>query len=255
MNNQNRKSILILLIIQTIITIVYGFCLVSMVLVKLRNNEIQGFVDTLIHFLPEFIILISSLAPQFVLILKHKIHSQDGEILPLLFTVTSLQASFIIVDATRAFGYLFLYPELLLVVERFSILGSAALMLISALRYYGYSSSNISYYTASFLGACFILSCIVPMSSIHGKMTITTSSYEIYIQIAIVAMYLATIITFMITAIKDKTSLNVKRSIAFIAMAIGLYLSLFGNLYTAIAATLLYLPGAIILVRNAGDSL
>lgn len=255
MNNQNRKSILFLLVIQTIITTVYGFCLVSMVLVSLRGNDIQVFIDNLIKFLPEFIILLASLTPQFALLLKHKIHSQDGEILPLLFTITSLQASFIIVDAAKALGYLFVYPELLLVVERFSILGTASLMLISALRYYGYSSSNISYYTAAFLGVCFILSSIVPMSSIHGKMTITTSSYEIYIQIAIIAIYLATIVTFLISAFKDKTSLNVKRSIAFIALALGLYLSLFENLYTAFATIVLYISGSIILVRNAGDSL
>ena len=201
------------------------------------------------------VVLICSLWPQAALIFKHKLHSQDGEIMPMLFTFSAMQASLIVVDAVEAMGYIFVYPEALLVIQRFSLLGTAALFLLSSLRYYGFSSSNIGMYTFLFLAVSLLISAMVPFSSYHGRMSTMTPGYEMYVQLVVIVLYAVAIITFIMTAVKDKTSLNVKRSIAFIMMGISIYLAYFNHIYTAATSIVLALPATVILVLNAGDSL
>ena len=154
-----------------------------------------------------------------------------------------------------ASGYLFLFPYQLIVLQRFSLLSSASMFLLSSLRYYGFSSSNIGLYNFVFLAVPFLLSAIIPFSSYEGQTLIYSSFYEVYLEIAITIIYVASIITFIFLAIKDKTSLNVKRSISFIFISIGLYLSQINELWAAITSSALYIIGTIILVINAGDSL
>ena len=98
--------------------------------------------------------------------------------MPLLFTVTAFQASLIVVDAIEAMGYIFVFPEALLVIQRFSILATAALFLLSSLRYYGFSSSNMGMYTFLFLSVSLLISAMVPFSSYHGRMSTMTPGYE-----------------------------------------------------------------------------
>ena len=229
MQNQNRKTI------------------VSLLVVQIASN--------LLDYLPHLVVLICSLWPQAALIFKHKLHSQDGEIMPMLFTFSAMQASLIVVDAVEAMGYIFVYPEALLVIQRFSLLGTAALFLLSSLRYYGFSSSNIGMYTFLFLAVSLLISAMVPFSSYHGRMSTMTPGYEMYVQLVVIVLYAVAIITFIMTAVKDKTSLNVKRSIAFIMMGISIYLAYFNHIYTAATSIVLALPATVILVLNAGDSL
>ena len=175
--------------------------------------------------------------------------------MPLLFTVTAFQASLIVVDAIEAMGYIFVFPEALLVIQRFSLLATAALFLLSSLRYYGFSSSNMGMYTFLFLAVSLLISALVPFSSYHGRMSTMTPGYEMYIQIVIIVLYVITIITFIMTAVKDRTSLNVKRSIAFIMLALSIYFAYFNLIYTAVTSIVLAIPATVILVINAGDSL
>ena len=175
--------------------------------------------------------------------------------MPMLFTFSAMQASLIVVDAVEAMGYIFVYPEALLVIQRFSLLGTAALFLLSSLRYYGFSSSNIGMYTFLFLAVSLLISAMVPFSSYHGRMSTMTPGYEMYVQLVVIVLYAVAIITFIMTAVKDKTSLNVKRSIAFIMMGISIYLAYFNHIYTVATSIVLALPATVILVLNAGDSL
>ena len=82
-----------------------------------------------------------------------------------------------------------------------------------------------------------------------------TPGYEMYIQFVIIVLYVVAIITFIMTAIKDRTSLNVKRSIAFIMLGLSIYFAYFNLIYTAVASIVLAIPATVILVINAGDSL
>lgn len=255
MQYQNRKTIATLLVVQTIITVVYAFSLFEVCLFYFREGGFTGIKEPLLNYFPHLVILICSIWPQAALLFKHKLHSQDGEIMPLLFTVTAFQASLIVVDAIEAMGYIFVFPEALLVIQRFSLLATAALFLLSSLRYYGFSSSNMGMYTFLFLAVSLLISALVPFSSYHGRMSTMTPGYEMYIQIVIIVLYVITIITFIMTAVKDRTSLNVKRSIAFIMLALSIYFAYFNLIYTAVTSIVLAIPATVILVINAGDSL
>ena len=240
---------------QIAITLLYSFALIEVLLFSYNQEGWIGLQSNLLDYLPHLVVLICSLWPQAALIFKHKLHSQDGEIMPMLFTFSAMQASLIVVDAVEAMGYIFVYPEALLVIQRFSLLGTAALFLLSSLRYYGFSSSNIGMYTFLFLAVSLLISAMVPFSSYHGRMSTMTPGYEMYVQLVVIVLYAVAIITFIMTAVKDKTSLNVKRSIAFIMMGISIYLAYFNHIYTAATSIVLALPATVILVLNAGDSL
>ena len=102
MQNQNRKTIVSLLVVQIAITLFYAFGLGEVLFFSFTTDGWNEVKNNLLDYLPHLVILVCSLWPQAALIFKHKLHSQDGEIMPLLFTVTALQASLIVVDAIES---------------------------------------------------------------------------------------------------------------------------------------------------------
>ena len=254
MQNQNRKSIFYQLLFQAVVTALYAVGFVEILILKGREGGLEALIDPTIRYLPFQIILICSLLPQISLLIKHKLHSQDGEILPLLFTSVILQACIIVVEALDSMGYFFEYPLQLLILERFSLLAAAVMFLVSSLRYFGFSSSHIGLYNLAFLAVAFLISAAIPVSSYMGDTEINMSIYEVYLQIAVVAIYITCVVTFIIIAVKDKTSLNIKRSISFILLIGGLYASHLNLLWSAVLSPVLYITGTIILVVNVGDS-
>lgn len=255
MQNQNRKNLLLQLFLQIVILFLYAFAFINILVARSNADGIDGVKEVLTKYSPFLVILISSLFPELSLLIKHKLHSQDGEIIPFLFTITSLQASLIAQDAFSAMGFYFDYPLALLVLQRFSLLATAAIFLLSSLRYYGFSSSYMGLYNFVFLAFSFSLSVIIPVSSYKTEMTITSSLYEVYLQLAVLLVYVAAIVTLVIIEFKDKTILNIKRSIAFISLAIGIYVYPFNTLWTSIISPVFYILGTVILVIDAGDSL
>ena len=254
MQNQNRKSIVYQLIFQSFVTAFYAVGLVNILIRSGREGGFEALIEPVIEYLPLQIILICSLLPQISLLIKHKLHSQDGEILPVLFTSVILQACIIIVDALDSMGYFFEYPLQLLVLERFSLLAAASMFLVSSLRYFGFSSSHISLYNLAFLAVSFLISAAIPVSSYMGETGINMSLYEVYLQILVLIIYITAVVTFIVIAVKDKTALNIKRSIAFILLIGGLYTSHISLLWSAILSPVLYITGTVILVVNVGDS-
>ncbi len=255
MQNQNRKNLLLQLFIQTVILVLYALFFVNILLAASSVDGFDGVKEVAVKYTPFLIILIASLFPEFSLLIKHKLHSQDGEIIPFLFTITSLQASLIAQDGFSAMGYYFDYPLELLVLQRFSLIATATIFLLSSLRYYGFSSSHMGVYNFVFLAFSFSISILIPVSTYKTEMTITSSLYEIYLQLAILLVYVAAITTLVIIEFKDKTVLNIKRSIAFISLAIGIYVYPFNTFWTSIISSVFYIVGTVILVIDAGDSL
>lgn len=255
MQTQNRKFILYQLFVQVVICALFVFALINVLIDAGQEGGIEGLLTPAVKYGPFLVVLVCSILPQASLLIKHKLHSQDGEILPLLFTIVALQACMIVTDALEALGYYFEFPFHLLVFQRFSLAATACLFLLSALRYFGFSSSHIGLYNFVFLAIPFFISAIIPVSSYHGETTITSSLYDAYLQAAIAIVYLVEITTFIIMAVKDKTALNIKRSIAFILLSIGNYFCLFNEIWSAVISPVFYVIGTVILVNNAGDSL
>ena len=152
-------------------------------------------------------------------------------------------------------GYYFDYPLELLILQRFSLIATASIFLLSCLRCYGFSSSHMGVYNFVFLAFSFSISLLIPVSTYKTEMKITSSLYEIYLQLAVLLVYAAAIVTLVIIEFKDKTVLNIKRSIAFISLAIGIYVYPFNTVPTSIISPVFYTLGTVILVIDAGDSL
>lgn len=252
--NQKRTQSLFLFL-QIIITLVYGAMIVHMTKILFERSP-NSYIDDIVSYLPQFVILLSSLIPQIVLRAKRKLHSQDGEIFPLLFTLIALQVTLVIPMYTEVTGLFVLDSTILVAVGRFSLLGTAALFLISALRYYGFSTSKIDIYTSAVLAASLLISIIAPVSSLKKEniMNMFNSRYDAYIQMAIILLYLATILTLLIFAIKDKSPVNTKRFLGFSLLIAGLYLSISYQFMAAIISSVLYLTGIIILTFNTGEA-
>ena len=254
MQTQNRKYILYQLLVQIMICVLYAFGLINVLIRAGQTEGIGGLLAPAVKYGPFLVVLICSILPQAALLIKHKLHSQDGEILPVLFTSVILQACIIIVDALDSIGYFFEYPLQLLVLERFSLLAAASMFLVSSLRYFGFSSSHIGLYNLAFLAVSFLISAAIPVSSYMGETDINMSLYEVYLQVLVLVIYITAVVTFIVIAVKDKTALNIKRSIAFILLIGGLYTSHIGLLWSAILSPVLYITGTVILVVNVGDS-
>lgn len=252
--NQKRVNTLFLLL-QIIITLVYGAMIVHMTKIIFEETP-NSYIDDVVSYLPQFVILLSSIIPQIALRVKRRLHSQDGEIYPLLFTIIAIQATLVIPKYTEVTGIFIVDSSILVSIGRFSLLGSAALFLISALRYYGFNSSKIDIYTSAVLAASLLISLFAPISSTkkENAMNVFNSQYDAYIQMATILLYVTTIITLLVFAIKDKSPINTRRFIGFTLIIVGLHLSTSYEFITAIISSVLYLTGIIILTFNTGES-
>ena len=88
----------------------------------------------------------------------------------------------------------------------------------------------------------------------ENAMNVFNSQYDAYIQMAIMLLYVTTIITLLVFAIKDKSPINTRRFIGFTLIIVGLHLSTSYEFITAIISSVLYLTGIIILTFNTGES-
>ena len=253
--NQKKVTQSFFLFLQIIITLVYGAIIVHMTQILYLANP-DSFIDEIITYLPQFVILVSSIIPQIVIRAKRKLHTQDGEIYPLLFTMVALQATLVIPKYSEVTEMFFVDPSVLAILGRFSLLGAAVLFLIASLRYYGFNSSKIDHYIFASLAAVLLISIIAPISSLkkENTMNVFNSQYDVYIQIAIVLIYVATITTFFVYALNDKSPVNTKRFFGFLFVIVGLYLSITYTFIPAIISSVLYLVGIIILTFNTRES-
>lgn len=250
---RNKIKNLLLLIIQILITVIYEAAMIHMTIVLFQTKR-EAFFTGFIGYLAQFIILIVSFIPQLVLRVKKKIHSQDGEIYPLLFTMISLQSTLVIPMYQSITGIFFIDTNILLILLRFSLLGTAAMFLLSSLRFYGFASSRLPLYTMLIMGSVLLFCIVAPKNIISFDLILFSSRYDAYLQLTSLLLYLATITTMIITAIKDKTATNIKRCISFSMLIIGIYLSLSNALIPTIFATLFYITGIILLVSSTQES-
>ena len=171
---KRQSKHLLLLFVQIAITILYSIAIIQMTVILFEKNR-DIFLSGLLGYLSQGFLLIIALLPQIVLRVKRKIHSQDGEIYPLLFTILALQASLIIPQYTKITGVYLLDPSTLLILERFAVVGTASIFLLSALRFYGFASSRSSLNTFLVIGAALLLCILAPMNTNQSGMNPFTS--------------------------------------------------------------------------------
>lgn len=249
-NTNNRKSLL-LFVIQILLTLIFCSEIIHMTTVLHEDNS-ANFIQTLSSYISQAVILISSMLPIIVLRLKRKVHSQDGQIFPLLFMMTSLQTVLIYPQYYRITRLLIMDPTII-IIGRFSLIGTAGVFLLSALRFYGFSSSRIGLLTTMMLGASFIISYLAPVNT-TDSLYVMSSPYDDYLWLVITLLYTATIITMLITMIKDRTPTNTKRLVAFVFLITGINLASSPNMIANIIACSFYIVGIVVLISSTKES-
>lgn len=241
------------LILQAFITALYVVMTIHVSVVDFAQYGLGAFA-TLSFYLSFLVILTSSIVPPIVLRIRRKLHSEDGEVFPVLFFIISLQASLIVPIYINYTGLYIIPPEVLMIIERFSVLATASMFLLSALEYFGFQNAKMNLYTLYILLACLIVSMLAPFNTNRGFIDIFNAYADAYILFGSLLLYIASALTFVISAINEKTTNNIRRCIAFLFMILGMILALIDNKFVAIAASISYIIGIVILCYNTRDS-
>ena len=248
---RNRKGSMALMM-QTIISIVYAALLVHMTVLLVRSRT-QGWFSTIIAYFPQLVIIISSMALQFVLRIRHRAHTQDGSLLPLLFTFIALESSMILPIYYDVSGISILPPSTIIFLSRFSLLSAAILFTFSAVQFFGTNLSKMWLYLISAIGASLFISIAIPLNTTSSSM-IFTSSYDAYFLVLITLIYIAAAATYIAAVAKDRATHSVTRSAAFIFLIIGNYLSIGTDIVTGVLSVVIYVAGIIMLSISAKNT-
>ena len=92
---KRKKQFSLAIFLQFIISVLYSAMLVHMTIVLISGN-FTNWPITLIVYLPQLVIIIASVVLQFILRIRHRAHTQEGSLLPLLFSfIVGLGLSYI----------------------------------------------------------------------------------------------------------------------------------------------------------------
>ena len=164
MATERKKSGTAALVLQMLISLVYGAMLIHMTIVLISGN-FTNWPITLIVYLPQLVIIIASVVLQFILRIRHRAHTQEGSLLPLLFTFIALEATYIFPLYQEVTGVTLLSPIAVVMIARFAILGTSVIFVFAAIQFFGINNTrNRLYLTLSLLAAVF-LSIAAPIST------------------------------------------------------------------------------------------
>ena len=129
-----KKKLSFALLLQMLISIAYGAILIHMTVVIL-DQRTTGWILYMMNYLPQLIIIISSVAFLFILRVRHRTHSIDSTLLPLLFSFIALESTAILPLYAEITGIMILPPNAVLILERFAIFSAAVVFVFSAVQY------------------------------------------------------------------------------------------------------------------------
>ena len=129
-----KKKLSFALLLQMLISIAYGAILIHMTVVIL-DQRTTGWILYMMNYLPQLIIIISSVAFLFILRVRHRTHSIDSTLLPLLFSFIALESTAILPLCAEITGIMILPPNAVLILERFAIFSAAVVFVFSAVQY------------------------------------------------------------------------------------------------------------------------
>ncbi len=240
--------------LQCLFTLFFGSIIVHTFFFLRENNGLS--IETVMLFAPKLLVLIFAIFPHFLIKIRHKSHTQDGEILPLLFLAMTLECFSLIPEYYIETGILLLDPIIVNTLIRLAFLLCPLMFLLSSLLYQGSSVSKIGQYILIAIIASFLLSYAAPHSSSpESAVNSFGSLWDIYFNIASLTISSLAILTFVITMINDKVLHTAKRAIAFILMIIGNW-GIFAptSIVATILLTIVYIIGVIMMIVTNKDS-
>ncbi len=213
----------IILLMQCIVTFILGALVIHTFSLGIGNGRATD-LGLYLETAPEAIVLFFSLISSFLIKIRHRSHTPEGGILPLLFLFMSLQCVAFIPDYFTETGILIFAPTTINVLIRFSFLSCAVLFIFTSLLYLGSNITQTGTYVLIALACSLVLSIMAPnTSAAHENIKYFGSIYDVYFSFAIGLINLASIATYVIAAINEKTAHNIKRSISYILLIIGNY--------------------------------
>ncbi len=253
---KRRKQFSFALMVQLLISIAYSAMLVHMTVILLQRR-ISGWFVYLMVYLPQLAIIISSLIFLFILRLRHRTHSIDSTLLPLLFSFIALESTMIMPLYTEISGITILAPNAVLIIERFAMLSAAIVFVFTAVQFYGTNASRLRLYLTTTIGAALFLSLAMPLNTGTtdlSTMTVFSSSYDALLLGALVCIYLVSISTYIAAVAKDRSTHSISRAVAFILMMIGNFFSMSNIIIPSIVSGILYITGIIMLTITSKNT-
>ena len=248
---RNKKGS-VALILQTIISIAYAAMLLHMTILLVRQRD-SGWFNTIAIYFPQLVIIISSMALQFILRISHRAHTQDGSLLPVLFTFIALESSMIIPIYSQVTGQTLLPPNGVIYLSRFAFLSSAILFTFSAVQFYGTNLSRMTLYLSTAIGASFFVSLALPINN-ADPLQIFSSSYDAIFLTMLMLVCIAAGLTYVAAVVKDRATHSVTRSAAFILLIIGNLISMGTDIITGVISAVIYVAGIILLSISAKNT-
>lgn len=245
-DENKKKSRIVALILQMIISLLYGAMLVHTTVILMSGRR-QGWFIALVSYLPQLVIIIASVVLQFILRIRHRSHTQEGSLLPLLFTFIALEATYILPLYQEVTGYTILAPTAVIVIARFAMLSTAVIFLFASVQFFGANNSRNRLYLTLSLFASLFISLAAPVSTDSYGTTLFTSSYDAYLYTAIALIYAATAFTYIAAVVKDRATHTPGRAASYILLMIGNFISLGTGFISAGVSMVLYIIGVAML--------
>lgn len=245
----------IILLMQCIITFILGALVIHTFSTGIsmgRASDLSLYMETV----PEAIVLVFSLLSSFLIKIRHRSHTPEGGILPLLFLFMSLQCVSFISDYFQETGILIFAPTTINILIRFSFLSCAVLFIFTSLLYLGSNIKQIGSYVIIALVCSLVLSIMAPnTSAVHENIRYFGSVYDVYFSFAITLLNLVSITTYVIAVINEKTAHNIKRSISYILLVIGNY-GMFSATHplSVLAVCVFFIVGFILLIITSKET-
>ena len=244
------------LLLQMLISIGYGALLIHMTVVLLIERN-SGWIVNIISYFSQLVVIIASIVFLFILRLRHRTHSIDSTLLPLLFSFIALESTAILPLYSAITGIMLLPPNAVIIIERFAVFSAAIVFAFSAVQYYGTNASRLKLYLTIAIAAAFYLALAAPINTGNeslANLRVFTSQYDTYLMITLSVIYIMSIITYIAAVIKDRASHSVARAVAFILLMIGNYLVISTDLATSIVAAVSYITGIILLSSTSKNT-
>ena len=245
-DENKKKSRIAALILQMIISLLYGAMLVHTTVILMSGRR-QGWFIALVSYLPQLVIIIASVVLQFILRIRHRSHTQEGSLLPLLFTFIAREATYILPLYQEVTGYTILAPTAVIVIARFAMLSTAVIFLFASMQFFGANNSRNRLYLTLSLFASLFISLAAPVSTDSYGTTLFTSSYDAYLYTAIALIYAATAFTYIAAVVKDRATHTPGRAVSYILLMIGNFISLGTGFISAGVSMVLYIIGVAML--------
>lgn len=251
----NKTLSRLLLLVEFILAGAFGWLILKLSTAWIEDDMMLHAED-LIKLWSKALILLLTLLINVMFRIRHRARNPEGELLPLMFLFMTLCCSTLLPDYYRVTGRLLMDPIWINVLIRFSMLFCSALFVFKSLTFVGSTTGQTGHNVALAFVLTFILSMSAPNDSLITSAARNFGSvYDSYFFLGIQIMNLASIVTFTVASVMDKTGHNIKRSITYSLIMIGHFgILLYSNLITLIVMDILFLAGSIMLLTRTKKS-